>query len=271
MIIGLPEEMEPVRLVLMGNLAGKEWSQVLPTIKAMAYMMDYSDKSRTEEAAANLTLTREQGTAGNKPGAGQQQRHKSPAKERKPPYCKRCRQTGHLQLDCPKAKDGEAFRARMEHVAARIDHLELQLGEGLPPMANAIRGYSSSKSGRSSTSTRNADEDWPDSAHPGENLHAAPTTLYARSQSPTNLAWLLDSGASIHLVNNPRYLHNLVVYQSPRPLHLATRDAVGGIIAKGSVCLLDARGSQLWLHDVQCVPTATTNIISVTAAIKDGS
>jgi hypothetical protein len=100
--------------------------------------------------------------------------------------------------------------------------------------------------------------------------HAVSITLYARSQSPTNLAWLLDSGASIHLVNNLQYLHNAVVYQSPRPLHLATSDAVGGIIAKGSVCLLDARGSQLWLHDVQCVPAATTNLISVSAAIKDG-
>jgi hypothetical protein len=158
----------------------------------------------------------------------------------------------------------------MEHVAARIDHLELQLGEALPPMANTTQGHSSSGSGRSSVSTRDPDGDWLGSTHPGENFHAASTTLFVRPQPPTNLAWLLDSGASIHLVNNPQYLHNPVMYQSPKPLHLATSDAVGGIIAKGSVCLLDARGAQLWIHNVQCVPAATTNLISVTAAIRDG-
>jgi transposase InsO family protein len=278
LIEGLPEEFEPVRYTLMGNLANREWDQVLPTIKAIAYMIGYSDKSRVEEAAANLTLPRGPGPGpgpgpaapGNRPGAGQQQRPKSPAKERKPPFCKRCRQTGHLQRDCPKAKEEEAFRARMEHVAARIDHLELQLGEALPPMANTAQGHSSSGSGRSSASTRDPDGDWLGSTHPGENFHAASTTLFVRPQSPTNLAWLLDSGASIHLVNNPQYLHNPVMYQSPKPLHLATSDAVGGIIAKGSVCLLDARGAQLWLHNVQCVPAATTNLISVSAAIRDG-
>jgi hypothetical protein len=272
LIEGLPEEFEPVRCTLMGNLANREWDQVLPTIKAIAYMIGYSDKSRSEEAASNLVLNRGHGpelgpgpaAPGNRPGAGQQQRPRSPAKERKPPFCKRCRQTTHLQRDCPKAKEEEAFKARMEHVAARIDHLELQLGEALPHMANAARGHSSSGS------TRDPEGDWPAPTHPGENFHALSTTLYARSQPPTNLAWLLDGGASIHLMNNSQYLHNPVVYQSPKPLHLATSDAVGGIIAKGSVCLLDARGAQLWLHDVQCVPAATTNLISVSAAIRDG-
>eukprot|EP00884_Botryococcus_braunii_P008878 jgi/Botrbrau1/17992/Bobra.0664s0001.1 len=146
MIMCLPEELESARLILMGNLADKDWPEVPPTIKASAYMMDYCDKSRTEEAAAHLTLTKGPGEAGNKFRAGRQQRHKSLAKERKVPYRKRCRQIAHLQPDCPKAKEEEAFKARMEHVAARIDHLELQLGEGLPPMANAVRGHFSSRS-----------------------------------------------------------------------------------------------------------------------------
>jgi hypothetical protein len=189
MIEGLPEEFEPVRYTLMGNLANWEWDQVLPTIKAIAYMIGYSDKSRSEEAAANLALNRGPGhgpgpaAPGNRPGAGQQQRPRSPAKERKPPFCKCCRQTGHLQRDSPKTKEEEAIKARVEHVAARIDHLELQLGEALPPMANAARGHSSSRSGRSSASTRDPDGDWTGLIHLGENFHAV-SPPFTPDQSP---------------------------------------------------------------------------------------
>jgi hypothetical protein len=88
LILGLPAEMDQAKYPLMGNLAGKDWPRVLPAIKAMAYMMDYSDKSRTEEATANFA-NKGPGAAGNRP-AGQQQRPKSPARDRKPPFCKRC-------------------------------------------------------------------------------------------------------------------------------------------------------------------------------------
>ncbi len=82
--------------------------------------------------------------------------------------------------------------------------------------------------------------------------------------------WLIDSGASVHLVNDVSLLQNVTVYSEPRVLQLATAGAKGGIVATGSVCLLNGEGKPMWLHNVQCVPEASTNLLSVSAAIRDG-
>jgi hypothetical protein len=71
--------------------------------------------------------------------------------------------------------------------------------------------------------------------------------------------WLIDSGASVHLVNDISLLQNTTVYAEPRALQLATSGAKGGIVAAGSVCLLSSEGRPVWLHNVQCVPEASTN------------
>ena len=84
-------------------------------------------------------------------------------------------------------------------------------------------------------------------------------------------SWLVDSGASVHLVNNMSLLHAPTVHAQPTPLQLATSDATGGIVATGSVCLFTQQCVPLWLHHVQCVPSATTNILSVSAALRDGA
>jgi hypothetical protein len=65
-------------------------------------------------------------------------------------------------------------------------------------------------------------------------------------------------------------LHSPTVHVTPIPLHLATSDATGGIVATGSVCLLSPNHVPFWLHHVQCVPSATFNILSVSAALRDG-
>ena len=54
-------------------------------------------------------------------------------------------------------------------------------------------------------------------------------------------------------------------------LQLATSEAQGHIVASGSVCLLNNEGKALWLHNVQCVPHASTNLVSVSSAIRDGA
>lgn len=52
---------------------------------------------------------------------------------------------------------------------------------------------------------------------------------------------------------------------------LATSESRGHTVASGSVCLLNNEGKGLWLHNVQCVPQASTNLLSVSAAIRDGA
>lgn len=82
--------------------------------------------------------------------------------------------------------------------------------------------------------------------------------------------WLVDSGASVHLTNDMSLLQNVTVYAEPRTLQLATSGAQGAIIAVGSICLLNHEGKAAWLHNVQCVPEASSNLLSVSAAVRDG-
>jgi transposase InsO family protein len=82
--------------------------------------------------------------------------------------------------------------------------------------------------------------------------------------------WLVDSGATVHLVNDMNILQNPTVYSEPRTLQLATSEASGQIVASGSVCILNSEGHTLWIHNVQCVPMASTNLLSVSAGIRDG-
>jgi hypothetical protein len=80
----------------------------------------------------------------------------------------------------------------------------------------------------------------------------------------------VDSGATVHLVNDFGVVRNPTVYTEPRQLQLATSESHGSIIASGSVCLVNAEGQLLWLHNVQCVPQASTNLLSVSAGVRDG-
>lgn len=82
--------------------------------------------------------------------------------------------------------------------------------------------------------------------------------------------WLIDSGASVHLTNDISLLQNVTIFAEARPLQLATAAAQGSIIGMGSVCLLNSEGRAAWIHNVQCVPDASSNLLSVSAAVRDG-
>ena len=80
--------------------------------------------------------------------------------------------------------------------------------------------------------------------------------------------WLIDSGASVHLVNDVSILQNMTVFSEPRPLQLATEGARGSIVASGSVCLLNQEGKPVWLHNVQCVPEASSKLLGAYVRVE---
>jgi hypothetical protein len=90
--------------------------------------------------------------------------------------------------------------------------------------------------------------------------------VYDNSGQGQSEEWLVDSGASVHLTNDMSLLQNMTIYSEPRKLQLATSGAQGAIIAVGSICLLNHEGKAAWLHNVQCVPEASSNLLSVSAA-----
>jgi hypothetical protein len=106
-------------------------------------------------------------------------------------------------------------------------------------------------------------------------LRAIPVTSHNVFQSPSEHEhWIVDSGASVHGVNDLSILHNPVLFETPRSLHLATSEASGGIVASGSVCLQCSVSQSAyvlwWLHQVQWVPEDSANMISISAAKRDG-
>jgi hypothetical protein len=62
----------------------------------------------------------------------------------------------------------------------------------------------------------------------------------------------------------------VIVYDEAKPLGLAASDGQAMRKAQGNVCLSVDCGGSILLTQVEYVPTATDNLLSVSAAIKDG-
>ena len=163
-------------------------------------------------------------------------------------YCKICRSKGHHAKQCPN---------RQADLENRVNFLTKQLSE--------------LTKGGSRTGSEAA---WPHSpSPPGSSRPQAVIKINVLSHSkefPKAPAWMVDGGASVHLVGDPELLHNPVFFNTPKTLHLATSDVKGKIIAEGSLCLKNKQGQLLWLHNVQCSPAATTPLLSVSQLVKDG-
>jgi hypothetical protein len=95
---------------------------------------------------------------------------------------------------------------------------------------------------------------------------------FADSSDSGNLLsrWVVDSGASTHICNDVRLMQNLHWYSKPKGLNLAIGEHVAERKACGSVCLVDELGNMCKLKDVEYVPTAIENLLSVSGAVADG-
>ena len=81
--------------------------------------------------------------------------------------------------------------------------------------------------------------------------------------------WVVDSGASTHICNDVRLMQNVHWYTQPKGLNLATGEHVAQRKACGSVCLVDELGNVCKLKNVEYVPTAIENLLSVSGAVMD--
>ena len=90
------------------------------------------------------------------------------------------------------------------------------------------------------------------------------------SISPNGTCWIVDSGTTNHICNDIRIMSDVVYYKDSQPLGLAVTGNVAERKAKGKVVLEDAHGGTVTLRDVEFVPRATENLLSVSAAVSDG-
>ena len=183
--------------------------------------------------------------------------------------CKYCNKKGHYWRDCRKRhRDEETQR----NVVAAVQQLQGMWTQGQPLMGGLPPPAAQMAHPQADAFPAWFQPPAPPPPPPEGRHYAVSHNILDRTLGKAPMhSWLVDSGASVHLVNDPALLHNPTVHSKPIPLHLATSDATGSIIASGSVCVLSPQGIPFWIHHVQCVPSASTNILSVSAALRDGA
>ena len=193
-IDGLPEEMEPVRFGLYGSCCAKTFEEMRQTLQFAAHGLKFNDKLRRTASTPSVnhfrptkgqqTPKETQPASKGASGSGKEPAEGSTSKTRL--YCKICRSKGHHAKQCPN---------RQADLENRVNFLTKQLSE--------------LTKGGSRTGSEAA---WPHSpSPPGSSRPQAVININVLSHSkefPKAPAWMVDGGASVHLVGDPELLHN---------------------------------------------------------------
>ena len=156
--------------------------------------------------------------------------------------CHKCGEMGHIKRICPLNKSGNGA------------------GKGKARSARPVAALVADQNDHGASGS--GSEPVPTSLSITQNVYDPGIGGFGRH------TWHEDSGATIMLVNQLEYLYEPTYLPEPSPIYLAT-DAVGGTVAKGSICL-KCQNRTLWVDNVHCDPSATQNLFSVSAAIALG-
>jgi hypothetical protein len=170
-------------------------------------------------------------------------------RDRSTVQCYNCREFGHFQNKCPHPPRDRGPSTR---------------GSGVPqaprprPVAAVARGGVDAIEDLGLQGTHK----------PSQILSVTNNVFDPGIRSCSKDDWSADSGATIILTNDLSALHEPNVFTEPQPIFLAT-NAMGGTVATGSICL-ESGNKMLWLHNVHCDPSASQNLLSVSAAVDLG-
>ena len=269
-IKGLPEEAKETGM--FSSSAGKDLEGLWEIISTTAKGLGFNDQVPRVTPVARAAITPGYSTT---PGTtspqetqaggqgGQASSTKVEGRDRRDNRrCRYCNKLGHFERNCLKKEADEKMQQNLQQVMAAMANL-------LPQFQN----QASAAVARPPEGSGNGNNFFPGGYPPPSGMSAmiSLNVLTPTRVMPEARSFLVDSGATIHLVNDLSLLHSPTLHRNPIPLHMATSDATGQIIATGSLCLSSAEQQPLWLHNVHCVPSATANLISVTAAIRDGA
>jgi hypothetical protein len=216
-----------------------------------------------------LAITPSTSGASNPPAASAATAQQSSSASDPKGVCNYCNKKGHYWRDCRKRRRDEETQ---RNVVAAVQQLQGMWPQGQPPVGGHHPPVAQMAHHGADAFPAWFQPPAPPPPPPEGMLYTiSHNVLDSTISKPLQHSWLVDSGASVHLVNDVALLHNPIIHAKPIPLHLATSDATGCIIASGSVCILSPQRIPFWIHHVQCVPSATTNILSVSAALRDGA
>jgi transposase InsO family protein len=244
----LPLEFETSKTSLYTQVIGMTKSQMVKHLRIQAYELKFDDlnpRPVPRAAPANPKVFQRPSTA-------------APDDRRARVRCWECGERGHTRGNCKKWAN-EAAARHPNGPAAGIS------GPGIAPACKIPESCAVECAAAKSVPC-------PMHMRSGDNVEAkvALNIFEHRDAVGQSEEWLIDSGASVHIVNDYTLLQNPTVYSEPRPLQLATEGIQSAITATGSVCIVNSEGKPLWLHNVQYVSNANTNLISVSSGIRDG-
>lgn len=181
---------------------------------------------------SNMKKTQSSGDRGAK--TNQKQRTQSSGNTAgKPRFCSHCGNKGHVIEDCFKEKNGEPSRQELRDAAIFLKRKK-------------------DKSGLVNSAISNG---W---------INPEISTVQAQISSvilPIS-AFLIDSGATHHLVSNKLLLSSITPLPVPLRFGLANTDARLAAKSKGIITVTLSTGENLKLHNVYYVPEARMNILS---------
>lgn len=256
-IEGLPPEAKTVGIESSAH--NTPLSELLGVLESSAEARRFNDavprkgkhQSSTTAAASGPVSPMLQGTSSSSGGGRGGGRQGRGGGRQGPPQCYTCGQSGHIGRNCPNA-------VSMAQLQEQVRNLTAQLGRMQPP------GGTNHAAGAAYPGF------WEQPPPPGNPIALAVNALGPNSRSPLPSTWMVDSGASVHLVKDLSLLHNPCMHAQPIPLTLATSGGQSKILATGSVCLQNQKGQWVWLSNVHYVPDTVENLLSVSAAIQDG-
>jgi transposase InsO family protein len=259
----LPGELESVKQSLELTLNVVDAQAIPGYLRAAAQRLHFDDTVPREPPSVRAVGHSQGGVGSNSPGS-QHLGGRGMGRFKNP--CYKCGRVGHNYAQCrqPFWNDPThplALRERAQAAGAGVGGS----GTPSPQLPHAAR-----------VSGSDVEPPLPGNAGPcvpmGE-IHFVTVDLSNKVSAEQVLksdAWLIDTGATVHVVNDLSMLQNPQIYSVPLPLTLATSDAVAEIVAVGDVTLNSTIGGTFTLRNVRCVPSAATNLISVSAFTAQG-
>ena len=298
---GLPAEMQPQALYsTLGATSSEEQLLAILRLHAKGYGFDDS-KARVQVPQANM------GVPGPLPSGKQDTsvHAKSSSsgtgrgryKDHSNTVCFICNERGHIARDCPER--GKKFKAAnlqadFQKVMASMAALQMQGPWNVPPQTYSPGSHSGGSWGPVASygapvgqypalgSATPSDTQCPPPftgppmwhrgppGPPGNPVAFTINVIEPVGGGTKSVRWLLDTGASVHLIKDLSLLFNPVPLAQPIPLQVAVKGPKSQVVATGSLCLVNEHGQSQWLHNVHCVPTLVNNLLSVGALTKNG-
>jgi hypothetical protein len=280
MLKGLPSSFDSI-------VSSLRLKQDLTLDEAADYCRDHEElRQQTKEVEANFVKTAGGGRGGKRGGftqGGSGAGGSSVQGGGKPKKnCFLCNQGGHVMFDCPRLPSSAVECTQCRRVGHTKENcrrgdrrVRFEGGANKPPKQASEEEMAAALAREHEDETHSAysEDDWVALAYEEPAAAAALSAvtteraLGAWSQGPPT--WILDTGATRHLSNNKKMLHDLGAIE-PVTMRAANNETL--VLREGGAALVTCdNGGSLELRDVAYDPSLAANLLSVSRLTDSGA